>query len=603
MSDTVAEALPSERPLAESSSSADADAAGADPAAENDDDVRAGTERETYKIDGVEYSVHRIAQLFPLIEGDEFDELVKDVQAHGLRHPVVRRGTEIIDGRNRVRAALRAGVGVPFIDLEPNEHPVRRIVSENMHTRMLSSSEKARIAARIRKDAPGAFGVAPTGLSGAVLGQAPPGAGKPAGKGARPAADSSRPTPDPDADTVAEAADALAETPGGKPSVLQDEVSRHIGVSAEYTRQAERIEEEAPELSPYLGEGKGKVTVRDAYAIRGEAPAVRKQALADVRAGRAKTLVEAVRAITGDAPKRQPAAQQRKPKATPPTAPKGDGPARPSLPPLPTAGNKPASAGTASPAPSAAGPAASAAQKNPPGAAAPAAGAPAAAAARAAAPTLPKPAVGGGPAAKPSASDTSAAASSPASVGAPPPPATVAVSSLGDYSDVHPDLMVPPLLLASLRGVLERIDLDPCSTADAQDRVAAGEWYSADQDGLSHGWRGNVWAFPPLPAAGTFAGKLVSELRLPSVRRAALLVPADLRDDWALRLLAAPTFSALVVERGRGQFQIAGESTKVRLPTPMALFLFGMPEHSQALLVKKLSVWGRILINADGQPL
>ena len=133
--------------------------------------------------------------------------------------------------------------------------------------------------------------------------------------------------------------------------------------------------------------------------------------------------------------------------------------------------------------------------------------------------------------------------------------------------------------------------------------MAAGEWYSADQDGLSHGWRGNVWAFPPLPAAGNFAGKLVSELRLPNVRRAALLVPADLRDDWALRLLAAPTFSALVVERGRGQFQIAGESTKVRLPTPMALFLFGMPEHSQALLVKKLSVWGRILINAEGQPL
>ena len=154
-----------------------------------------------------------------------------------------------------------------------------------------------------------------------------------------------------------------------------------------------------------------------------------------------------------------------------------------------------------------------------------------------------------------------------------------------------------------MRVVLGPIDLDPCSTADAQDRIAAADWYSADQDGLSQAWRGNVWLFPPLPAAGSFAGKLATELRSPNLGRVALFVPADLREDWASRLLAAPSFSALVVERGRGQFQIAGEPDKIRLPTPMALLLFGLKELPQATLVKALSVWGRVLLNAEGQPL
>jgi hypothetical protein len=59
------------------------------------------------------------ADLFPLIEGQEFDELVADIKKYGLREPVVLFEDKILDGRNRTRAALEAGYegrkGAPFV--------------------------------------------------------------------------------------------------------------------------------------------------------------------------------------------------------------------------------------------------------------------------------------------------------------------------------------------------------------------------------------------------------------------------------------------------------------------------------------------------------
>jgi N6-adenosine-specific RNA methylase IME4 len=53
---------------------------------------------------------HPLAEIFPLLEGRAFDDLVGDIQRYGLRQPITVRNGKILDGRNRYRACLAAGV-------------------------------------------------------------------------------------------------------------------------------------------------------------------------------------------------------------------------------------------------------------------------------------------------------------------------------------------------------------------------------------------------------------------------------------------------------------------------------------------------------------
>ena len=61
-----------------------------------------------------EMQFHELANVFPLIEGPAFDELVADVKAHGLREPIITHEGKIIDGRNRFRACQQAAVEPRF---------------------------------------------------------------------------------------------------------------------------------------------------------------------------------------------------------------------------------------------------------------------------------------------------------------------------------------------------------------------------------------------------------------------------------------------------------------------------------------------------------
>lgn len=60
------------------------------------------------------YEVHPFADDFPMLEGDEFAELVASIKDHGLRDPIVVTHDKavLVDGRNRYRACLEAQVDV-----------------------------------------------------------------------------------------------------------------------------------------------------------------------------------------------------------------------------------------------------------------------------------------------------------------------------------------------------------------------------------------------------------------------------------------------------------------------------------------------------------
>jgi hypothetical protein len=91
---------------------------------------------------------HPLADLFPLIEGAEFDELVADVRSNGVREPIWIYQGKILDGRNRYRAAQVAGVECPTRAYDGDD-PTGFVISLNIQRRHLTTSQRAMIAAQL----------------------------------------------------------------------------------------------------------------------------------------------------------------------------------------------------------------------------------------------------------------------------------------------------------------------------------------------------------------------------------------------------------------------------------------------------------------------
>ncbi len=93
---------------------------------------------------------HEIAKVFPLLDAEQLQRLIDDIQANGLRHPIVVFENQILDGRNRHKACLKAGVEPTFTDFDGDySAAVRYVTSENLVRRHLTSNQAALAASRL----------------------------------------------------------------------------------------------------------------------------------------------------------------------------------------------------------------------------------------------------------------------------------------------------------------------------------------------------------------------------------------------------------------------------------------------------------------------
>ena len=96
---------------------------------------------------------HPLANIFPMLQGNEAMALQQDIEAHGVREPIVLFEGKILDGRNRFTASLAAGVECPWREFGTSDcdgaDPMAFVVSLNLARRHLTESQRAMVASKL----------------------------------------------------------------------------------------------------------------------------------------------------------------------------------------------------------------------------------------------------------------------------------------------------------------------------------------------------------------------------------------------------------------------------------------------------------------------
>lgn len=94
--------------------------------------------------------VHPLAEYWPEMPADEFQEFIADVMTHGVREPIVIFEGMVLDGRHRHKASTIAGVPCPSIPYDGDD-PAGFVISRNAHRRQLTKADRARAVLQCRE--------------------------------------------------------------------------------------------------------------------------------------------------------------------------------------------------------------------------------------------------------------------------------------------------------------------------------------------------------------------------------------------------------------------------------------------------------------------
>lgn len=93
---------------------------------------------------------HPIANIWPLMEGKEFEALKEDIKrTEKLLHPIVLFENKILDGRNRYNACKDLALKPDFVQLPAGTDPIAYVLSANEQRRHMSQSQRALVAAKL----------------------------------------------------------------------------------------------------------------------------------------------------------------------------------------------------------------------------------------------------------------------------------------------------------------------------------------------------------------------------------------------------------------------------------------------------------------------
>ena len=535
----------------------------------------------SYLINGVTYEVHPVALLLPLPAEDSpaFLAMVEDVRENGLREPVYVRGTTLVDGRTRARAAELAGQAIRVEEIPASTIIPVFVASVNIHRRHLTEDQRAGIAAsfvklieaqrreaqrlsrhlrkgraatRAEDDSSAASREAlspdASASGNGVSSASPPSESAGEASAAGGGADSGAAAPPAAEASAVVASPAEPEPPDPPERVSLKDAAAQMNTSRKLTRRASAVIGKDPKFEAPIRAGFLKVI--DAEKLLKRDDDVRDRVL-ELIADPSCSFQQALDTALGRAPRPSGRKPPGPPKTSAPPPPAAGSSGLPGLPPMP---------GEGGPAAVADGPAASA-QAAPSAASVPASG-----------------------------SDAPAAVSGAARTPAPP-----AIHFGPDRAAPSPHLGSPTDVLDSVRLLFGRIDLDPCSSDDAQQRVGAATWFTDKDDPFHDPWTGSVYLFPPVDDdhLQRFSTRLLSELEGHRVPAAALLAPLDLRDRWALSCVRHSTFRGLVVARELPSFPVPGADPWTP-GYPFAVYLFGDPVDP-AGVEAAFAHWGDIL--------
>jgi hypothetical protein len=197
-----------------------------------------------------EMTFHDVAKLFPLMEGEAFEQLKADIRASGLREPIWIYQGKIIDGRNRLRACHELGLTPATREWDGIGSLVEFVVSLNLHRRHLDSGQRATVAVDIlplleaeakerQRQAGGDKRAAEAELSPALpqkVGEAPP-------------------------DELDEGQGLILQFSGKKKHAGEAaaQAAKLTGTNRQYVAEAKKLKEESPDLFEEVKSGRVKL--------------------------------------------------------------------------------------------------------------------------------------------------------------------------------------------------------------------------------------------------------------------------------------------------------------------------------------------------------